>query len=228
MKNRWFIGLFALALNLAYAGQEPPSRGMPTLSKVKAKPTPASKQPLTRYEFAVAMKEFMTRLEKGLTEGFQKTIYTGTSGALPLSSRHPAWAREAVAELQVRGLIDPKTAFNGNLPLTRYDFALIVSRYIRKLDQLMTQRVGKPVRADKTTVRIRLNVPKNHPAYRAILFLYQNRWLPYTSNVFKGSTETMSAQEVADAFAFIMTRFVERYTDEEMWAEKYEFELPKK
>jgi hypothetical protein len=217
MFNTRLEGLLLTACLLAaYLGAaQAVQRQGPDLHMQEPKMTAVEAQPLTRYEAAVAMHRFITQLEKGLSEGMERPIFTGSAGALKTSSRHPVWARQAVAALQQRGLIDSGKSFNGKQPMPRHEFASLLNRYIQTLDKAILRSGMKPFQAMKAGVQPKIALPKNHPAYAALANLAKGGWIPATSPIYTAPQSSLMVKDATESLALVTSKFVERYTNRE-------------
>jgi len=215
MHNRCLRGFLLPACLLAACLAVTAQRQGPDLHMQEPKMTASEAQPLTRYEAAVAMHRFITQLEKGLTEGMERPIFTGSASALKVSSSHPVWARQAVAALQQRNLIDSKKAFNGKQPMPRYEFAAMLDKYIQVLDKAILRSGVKPFQAIKTSVQPKITLPKSHPGYAPLTNLAKGGWIPPTSKVYTAPKNSLMVKDATEAMATVTGKFVERYTSME-------------
>lgn len=215
MLNTWLRGLVLASCLLAVCLEATAQRQSPDLHMQEPKMTATESQPLTRYEAAVAMHRFITQLEKGLSEGMERPIFTGSASALKTSRRHPAWARQAVAALQQRGVIDRKKPFNGKQSMPRYEFAAWLHRYIQTLDKAILRSGAKPFQVLKSGVQPKITLPKNHLGYSALTHLAKGGWIPATSMVYAAPKNSLLVKDASQALASVTSKFIERYTSQE-------------
>lgn len=215
MRNTCLRGLLLSACLLAVCLEVTAQRQSPDLHMQEPKMTAAEAQPLTRYEAAVALHRFIIQLEKGLSEGMERPIFTGSASALKTNNSHPAWARQAVATLQQRGLIDSKKAFNGKQAMPRYEFAAMLDKYIQTLDKAILRSGAKPFQTLKSGVQPKITLPKNHPGHSPLTNLAKGGWIPATSMIYAAPRNGLMVKDATQALATVTGKFVERYTNQE-------------
>ncbi len=206
MRNAKLIGLSLFVLT-SFSQQKPPH-----LHPEPPNPSSAYEQPLTGYEVAVLVAEFVSNLEKGLSEAFQKPISLAPAGKVELTARHPEWVRNALIELKGRGMI-PKQ-FKGTEPMPRYQVGVMMAEYARRLDARMRSQLGEP--EGRTTFRVqpRIALDRNHPAYPDLQFLAQGAWVSAGSPLYSEPMKPILGKELPDVLRDIAKRILERYRDE--------------
>lgn len=206
--------LRAAGLNLllfGLVGSQSPQR-QPDFHAPPPKPTSAYDQPLTGYEVALLVAEFVVNLERGLTEAFQKPISTATAGEVRLEGKHPAWVQSALKELKARGIIPPR--FSANKPMPRYLVGQMLAQYAQELDARMRAQLGAPRGATRFQTQPTIQLPRSHPAYRALQYLAQGGWVNAGSPLYRKPTEPVLGKELPDMLRDIARRILERYRDE--------------
>lgn len=207
--GQWGLWIGFIGLMISTAGAQ--QRGV-KFKKEPPKPTPIEEQTLTGYEAAVALYGFMQRVEKGLTEATELPVFTGSPSAAKQDSKHPQWARKAVAELQARKVLSAN--FKGSQVLTRHQFAASMMTYLSLVDQSMQRVAGRPNRLPASNKTSHINLKTTHPDYGALKSLLQGGWLPTDSPFFKEAAKPLIVRDVGDMFGYVTSRLIERYTRE--------------
>ncbi len=202
-----WLSMLGASLMLAQA----PSRE-PRLHRSPPKPTSALDQPLTGYEVAMLIAEFVQNLEHGLSEAFEKPIRTAGAGEVALTGRHPAWARDALIELKRRDLI-PRD-FDGRKPMRRYQVGILLARYAQRLDARMRAQVGEPVGRTRFQTQPRIALSPRHPAYPALKYLAEGAWVGAESPLYREPEGFLRGRELPDMLQNLARRILERYTRE--------------
>ncbi len=187
------------------------------VQKPSPAPTSAHDQPLTGYEVAVLVAEFIQKLERGLSEAFEKPILTASAGEVSLTGKHPEWAHSALLELKRRGLIPP--GFNGRQPMKRYQVGIMLARYAQRLDAHMRAQMGKPVGRTRFQTQPRINLSTRHPAYAALKYLAEGAWVGAESPLYREPKGALRGRELPDMLKQLAQRILERYTREKHWEE---------
>jgi len=208
MNNRLLI-LNILLMSMGLAQDAPRT---PSLHKPPPEPASAYDQPLTGYEAAVLIAEFIQNLEKGLSEALEAPIHTASAGEVSLSGKHPQWARKALLELKRRGLIPPD--FNGRQPIKRYQVGIILARYAQRLDARMRAQLGNPIGRTHFQTQPRIALPTHHPAYASLKYLAEGAWVGAESLLYRQPEGTLRGKELPDMLQQIAQRILERYTRE--------------
>jgi hypothetical protein len=190
-----------------WMAQEAPQQHKPPPPK-----TSAYDQPLTGYEVAVLVAEFVQNLERGLSEAFEKPISTAGTGEVTLRGNHPKWVRPALLELKRRDLIPPQ--FNGHLPMKRYQVGIMLARYAQQLDACMRSQLGTPIGRTRFQTQPRIALPRQHPAYGALRYLAEGAWVGAESTLYREPEGTIRGHELPDMLKQFTQRILERYTRE--------------
>jgi len=208
MISRWLaVPMLCVSVWLA---QESPRT--PSLHKPPPAPVSAYEQPLTGYEVAVLFAEFIQKLERGLSEAFEKPIRTASAGEVKLAGNHPQWARAALLELKRRELIPP--GFKGTQPIKRYQVGIMLARYAQRLDASLQAQVGKPVGRTRFQTQPRIALSPRHPAYDALKYLAEGAWISAESPLYREPMGVLRGQELPDLLQQLARRALERYTRE--------------
>ncbi|MEN3001855.1 MAG: hypothetical protein ABDI19_08450 [Armatimonadota bacterium] len=201
--------LCVLLISVALA--QKPSR-TPSLHKPPPKPVSAYDQPLTGYEVAVLVAEFVQNLERGLSEAFEKPLSTAGAGEVTLTGNHPAWARAALIELKRRDLIPP--GFSGRQPMKRYQVGVMLARYAQRLDARMRMHLGNPIGRTRFQTQPRIALSRRHPAYASLKYLAEGAWIGAESPLYREPEGAIRGRELPDMLKQIAQRILERYTRE--------------
>ena len=125
------------------------------------------------------------------------------------------WAANSVAKLAKAGIVKgyaadqkqatgkaapaAKAGYNGNKPVTRYELAVTLYRFVTYLERAYKQR---PTRMGAQVA------PKTGAA--TVQYLVANGYLPKNSPLAKEGGKAVTANELADAMAQVITRIRER------------------
>ncbi|BCW95847.1 MAG: hypothetical protein KatS3mg018_1329 [Fimbriimonadales bacterium] len=204
----------AVGLNLLLVGLlwSQGAQRQPNFHTPPPKPTSAYDAPLTGYEVAVLTAEFVVNLERGLTEAFQKPISLAPAGEVQLQGKHPAWAQSALKELKARGAIPPR--FSASKPMPRYQVAQMLAQYAQRLDARMREQIGAPRGITRFRTQPTIQLPRTHPAYRALQYLAQGGWVGAELPLYQKPTEPIRGKELPDMLRDVAKRVLERYRDE--------------
>ncbi len=129
------------------------------------------------------------------------------------------WAADSVAHLAVAGIIQKKSAtplggepkpatatavpkYDGNKPVTRYELAVTLYRFVQYIEHADAQR--------KTKFGAQAAHPSDGPT--AIKLLIAKGYLPATTPLAKDGDKPVTANQMADALAAVITKSREKTT----------------
>lgn len=122
------------------------------------------------------------------------------------------WAAEAVAKMAGEGILTgyppaaaprPKaTPFDGNKPVTRYELAVTLWRFVRYLNQADGRKKGN----------LGAQLPDAKSPQDALAKLVSGGYLPKNTPLAKEGGKNITASELADAMAQIITKVTEKKT----------------
>jgi hypothetical protein len=117
------------------------------------------------------------------------------------------WAGGAVQKLKDEGIVQgyPDGTFKGNQPVTRYELAAALARFVEFL-----QESEKPVLKDEKTPDPQSSAPKEPAAA-----LVDGGFLPKDSALAKDGKKQVTSQELADALASVAKKLIELRVKEE-------------
>ena len=107
------------------------------------------------------------------------------------------WAAESVDKLADTGVVQgyPDETFRGDRPVTRYEFAVALERFI-----YFVQQSRKPLVAGST---------QTHWGKESVDFLKNGGFLPAESVLLKDGDKTVTASDMAQALASVAAKLVE-------------------
>jgi hypothetical protein len=138
-------------------------------------------------------------------------IFVSVALSVPQFRDVPAdhWARDsvkAVAELGfMKGYPDE---FRGDKPVTRYEFAVALDRFVTTVEKGLKEGAKNPV-AKKTSV----GAPPTHWAYPSLIHLLQGGYLPEDSPIFSSGMDSLKPDEIGKAFGQIAARITDLFSD---------------
>ena len=121
------------------------------------------------------------------------------------------WAAEGVAKLASAGIIKGhpvaknqkatgKETYDGNKPVTRYELAVTLYRFVLYIEKAERQKKGN----------LKVEAPIDGP--QAVRKLIAEGYLPRDTPLAKEGTKVVTANELADAMARVITRSREKTT----------------
>jgi hypothetical protein len=135
--------------------------------------------------------------------------YAQTAGFKDVPKDH--WAADSVAKLATAGVVKGypvqknqkatgKESYNGDKPVTRYELAVTLYRFVLYIERAERQKKGK------------LNVEAPIEGPQAIRKLVAEGYLPRDTPLAKEGGKAVTANELADAMAQVITRSREKMT----------------
>ncbi len=127
------------------------------------------------------------------------------------------WAAESVQVLADSGIVQgfPDGTFRGDQPLTRYEFAVALERFVAFIQQSQKPLVPESKESDTTHSGLSQATPASPPAPAtapakdAAKGLKDQGFLPKDSPVLKDPRKPVTAAEMADALASVAKRLIE-------------------
>ncbi len=126
------------------------------------------------------------------------------------------WAAASITKLAARGIVTgypaaaqasgkPATAYNGSKPVTRYELAVTLYRFVQYLERADQQKKG--------TTRVQILPPiKNTNGAGAVRALVARGYLPEATPLAKSGATLVTANQLADALAQMISRDRENRT----------------
>jgi hypothetical protein len=132
-----------------------------------------------------------------------------TAGFKDVPKNH--WAAEGVAKLASAGIVKGhpvaknqkatgKESYNGDKPVTRYELAVTLYRFVLYIERAERQKKGN----------LKVDAPIDGP--QAIRKLIAEGYLPRDTPLAKEGTKVVTANELADAMTRVITRSREKAT----------------
>lgn len=128
------------------------------------------------------------------------------------------WAAASIAKLAARGIVTgypaaaqasvaprPATAYNGSKPVTRYELAVTLYRFVQYLERANQQKKGT------TRVQVLPSIRDTNGA-GAVRALVARGYLPEATPLGKSGATLVTADQLADALAQIISRDRENRT----------------
>lgn len=158
----------------------------------------------------------MTRLVL-LTLIFALMAGTAAAGEVFKDVPKDHWAAESVQALADSGIVQgfPDGTFRGDQPLTRYEFAVALERFVAFVQQSQKPLVPDSKAPDATHSNLGQAAPSSPPAPAtapakdAAQNLKNQGFLPKDSPVLKDPKKAVTATEMADALASVAKRLIE-------------------
>jgi hypothetical protein len=119
------------------------------------------------------------------------------------------WAAPAVKELAAKGIMKgfPDGTFRGNQPVTRYELAVTLARFMRQVEEGL-----KDLKARTPRVSLAVPVKPQHWAFADLQFLVNRGYLPEDSPLLRDLMKPVDSDTVSAVLAQAMIGLVERYT----------------
>jgi hypothetical protein len=178
-------------------------------------------QVFTRYEMAVVMSRFVTRLLSEISHvepDVADALESPASGGIETSfvdvpSGH--WAGEEVKNLESLGLLigHPGGRFDGNRGLTHSELAVILSRLLHRLPSWFSR--SRYTSSAGETVQPFSDVPEGHWAYEDVTFLHQIGIIEGHPDGTFGGNRTFIRHDMAMVIARIWDRLASELREEQ-------------
>lgn len=119
------------------------------------------------------------------------------------------WAAEAVKEVVAKGIMKgfPDGTFRGNQPVTRYELAVTLARFMRHVEESL-----KDLKARTPRVSIAVPVKPQHWAFKDLQFLISHGYVAEESPLLRDLSKPADPDTVSAVLAQAMIGLVERYT----------------
>jgi hypothetical protein len=110
------------------------------------------------------------------------------------------WAYAAVQDLKARKIMGNRAngRFEGDKPVTRYEFAVALDRFVRNVEEGL-KKAGETLNESKVIDKPAVNAPKGHWAYASMRRLAAYGYLPASSKVLQGPSDTLTAKEIGQS-----------------------------
>lgn len=119
------------------------------------------------------------------------------------------WAVSAVKEVVAKGIMKgfPDGTFRGDQPVTRYELAVTLARYMRQVEESLKDLKAR-------TPKVSLTVPVNpqHWAFSDLTFLAEHGYVLADSPLLRDLSRYVDPDTVGAVLAQAMIGLVERYT----------------
>lgn len=128
--------------------------------------------------------------------------------ALPRDVPAHHWAAGAVDRVVHQRIMgrDPDGRFRGDKPVTRYELAVTLDRFVRYMEA-----AHKPLHTEASPPTPSVPAPAPPEARRALTHLVSQRFLPPSSPLLtRPGSHTVSASELTDALAAVTIRLSDR------------------
>jgi hypothetical protein len=116
------------------------------------------------------------------------------------------WAADAVKQLTEQGLMKgyPDSTFRGNRPVTRYELAVTIARFVELLTPVSSQPVQKQ---QQNAAKHETNAPAW--ASNSIELLKKSEVLPSSSPIITDGSKPATVEDLAQALAAAATKIIE-------------------
>lgn len=110
------------------------------------------------------------------------------------------WAYAAVASVSARGYMSgyPDGTFQGERPITRFEFAVALDRFVRDVEKGLKEAPKSPNAGDKN-----VGVAPTHWAHGSLLHLLEAGYLPPSSPIFSEKTKHLTPKQLGEALGKI-------------------------
>ncbi|MCW5946376.1 MAG: S-layer homology domain-containing protein [Fimbriimonadales bacterium] len=122
------------------------------------------------------------------------------------------WAAKPIENLVAAKMLPPGEgkAFQGDRPVTRYEFAVLMDRFIQDIRKSFLRQ---PVPKELNLANIKGRDADGSQA--AMVRLAKDGFLPYESPIFRGPTETITPEMMSIAMAQIAQRIGQLFRDKD-------------
>ncbi len=119
------------------------------------------------------------------------------------------WAASAVKEVVAKGIMQgfPDGTFRGNQPVTRYELAVTLARFMRQVEESL-----KDLKARTPRVSIPVPVKPQHWAFKDLQFLVSHGYVGEESPLLRDLSRPVDPDTVSAVLAQAMIGLVDRYT----------------
>ncbi len=119
------------------------------------------------------------------------------------------WAAPAVKEVVAKGILQgfPDGTFRGDQPVTRYELAVALARFMRHVEESL-----KDLKARTPRVSIAVPVKPQHWAFKDLQFLVTHGYVSEDSPLLRDLSRTVEPDTVSAVLAQAIIGLVERYT----------------
>lgn len=119
------------------------------------------------------------------------------------------WAAAAVKELAALGIVNgfPDGTFRGDQPITRYELAVALARFMRHLEESL-----KDLRARTPKVSLPTPLPPKHWAFKDLDFLVKRGYVGEGSPLLRDLAKPVDPPILSAVLAQAIIGLVERYT----------------
>ncbi|MCH8273915.1 MAG: S-layer homology domain-containing protein [Armatimonadetes bacterium] len=121
------------------------------------------------------------------------------------------WAAPAVGSLVSAGLLKPERgeSFKGDQPVTRYEFAVVMDRFVRDIRKsFIRQPKMKTINEKKITGR------KEDGSQEAMVRLAREGFLPYYSPIFHGPSDHLTPEMLSVALSQVAVKISALFREE--------------
>lgn len=120
------------------------------------------------------------------------------------------WAEKSVANVVGRGYMNglPSGKFDGEKPVTRFEFAVALDRFVRDVEKGLKD-APKTNRAKEHKV----GVASKHWAFESLSHLLDGGYLPPDSPIFSDKVTTLTMTQTGKAMGQIAVRIVDLHAD---------------
>ncbi len=124
-----------------------------------------------------------------------------TAGYTDVPKNH--WASNSIANLVETKMLSPQPGakFQGDQPVTRYEFAVLMDKFITDIRKTFVRQPEK-----KTINEKKISGKDTDGSKSAMIRLAKEGFLPYYSPIFMGPSDTISPKMMAVALSQISTR----------------------